>query len=92
MNYADLFRVMLPETALEVAALIVLVVDLAFLRKAALNVRTGIASLLGIAGCLAGLWLMEGQGVTTFSAGGNAITALLVTGGYAAVAELRTCW
>lgn len=88
MSYADLFRVMLPETALEVAALIVLVVDLAFLRKAALNVRTGIASLLGIAGCLAGLWLMEGQGVTTFSASGNAGTALLVTGGYAAVAQI----
>jgi NADH-quinone oxidoreductase subunit N len=88
VNYADLFRVMLPETALEVAALIVLVVDLAFLRKAAVNVRTRIASLLGIAGCLAGLWLMEGQGVTTFSASGNASTALLVTGGYAAVAQI----
>ena len=92
MNYPEfypaLFRVMLPETALEVAALIVLVVDLAFLRKAAVNVRTRIASLLGIAGCLAGLWLMEGQGVTTFSAGGNASTALLVTGGYAAVAQI----
>ena len=39
MNYADLFRVTLPETALEIAALLVLVVDLGFLRKAALNVR-----------------------------------------------------
>jgi hypothetical protein len=28
MNYADLFRVTLPETALEVAALLVLLVDL----------------------------------------------------------------
>ena len=37
MNYADLFRVTLPETALEVAALLVLVVDLGFLRKAALK-------------------------------------------------------
>ena len=35
MNYADLFRATLPETALEVAALVVLVVDLGFLRKAA---------------------------------------------------------
>jgi NADH-quinone oxidoreductase subunit N len=86
--YPALLRVMLPETALEIAALIVLVVDLAFLRKAALNVRYGIASLLGIAGCLASLWLMEGQGVTTFSASGNASTALLVTGGYAAVAQI----
>ncbi len=30
MNYADLFRVTLPETALEIAALLVLVVDLGF--------------------------------------------------------------
>jgi len=37
MNYADLFRATLPETALEVAALLVLVVDLGFLRKAALK-------------------------------------------------------
>jgi len=39
MNYADLFRVTLPETALEIAALLVLVVDLGFLRKATLKVR-----------------------------------------------------
>jgi hypothetical protein len=39
MNYADLFRVTLPETALEVAALVVLIVDLGFLRKASLKVR-----------------------------------------------------
>ena len=39
MNYADLFRVTLPETALDIAALLVLVVDLGFLRKAALQTR-----------------------------------------------------
>lgn len=88
MNYADLFRVMLPETALEVAALFVLVVDLTFLRKAALNLRAGIAALLGIAGCLAGLWLMQGQGIATFSMDGTPNTALLVTGGYTAVAQI----
>ena len=38
MNYADLFRATLPETALEIAALLVLVVDLGFLRKAALKI------------------------------------------------------
>ena len=37
MNYADLFRATLPETALEIAALLVLVVDLGLLRKAALQ-------------------------------------------------------
>ena len=33
MNYADLFRVTLPETALEIAALLVLVVDLGYLAQ-----------------------------------------------------------
>jgi NADH-quinone oxidoreductase subunit N len=51
MNYADLFRATLPETALEVAALLALVVDLGFLRKAALKVRVAVAALLGVAGC-----------------------------------------
>jgi NADH-quinone oxidoreductase subunit N len=51
MNYADLFRVTLPETGLEVAALVVLIVDLGFLRKAALKVRVAVAALLGVAGC-----------------------------------------
>jgi NADH-quinone oxidoreductase subunit N len=56
MNYADLFRVTLPETALEIAALLVLVVDLGFPRKAALKVRVAVAALLGVAGCGAALW------------------------------------
>jgi NADH-quinone oxidoreductase subunit N len=56
MNYMDLLRVTLPETALEFAALLVLVVDLAFLRKAALKVRTAAAVVLGVAGCAAALW------------------------------------
>jgi NADH-quinone oxidoreductase subunit N len=61
MNYADLFRVMLPETALEIAALLVLVVDLGFLRKAALKVRVTVAALLGVAGCGAALWAISLQ-------------------------------
>ena len=55
MNYADLFRATLPETALEIAALLVLVVDLGFLRKAMLKSRVAIAALLGVAGCGAAL-------------------------------------
>jgi NADH-quinone oxidoreductase subunit N len=58
MNYADLFRVTLPETALEVAALLVLVVDLGFLRRASLKVRVAVAALLGILGCGAALWAL----------------------------------
>jgi NADH-quinone oxidoreductase subunit N len=59
MNYADLFRVTLPETALEVAALVVLVVDLAFLRKAVLKMRVAVAALLGVVGCGAALWNLQ---------------------------------
>jgi NADH-quinone oxidoreductase subunit N len=86
MTYADLFRITLPETALEIAALLVLVVDLAFLRKAALNVRASVAALLGVVGCIAALWLMPGSGM--FSIDGTANTALLVTGGWVAVAQI----
>ncbi len=62
MNYADLFRVTLPETVLEVAALLVLVVDLGFLRKAALKVRVGRGCVLGVAGCGAAFWAVLQQG------------------------------
>jgi NADH-quinone oxidoreductase subunit N len=61
MNYADLFRVTLPETVLELAALIVLVVDLGFLRKSAIKVRVTVAALLGVVGCGAALWAISFQ-------------------------------
>lgn len=53
MNFSELFRVTLPETILEVAALVVLVADLGFLRKAELKTRALAASLLGVLGCVA---------------------------------------
>jgi NADH-quinone oxidoreductase subunit N len=88
MNYSDLFRVTLPETALELAALIVLVVDLAFLRKAALKVRLTVAALLGVAGCGAAMWALQFQRnnwdtyyIDSFG------SALLVTGAYVKVAQ-----
>ncbi len=84
MNYTNLFLVTLPETALEVAALVVLVVDLGFLRKAALGTRVAVASLLGVAGCGAALWAV----LTTCSA---CLTfgpeTLLASGGPVAVAQ-----
>jgi NADH-quinone oxidoreductase subunit N len=88
MNYADLFRVTLPETALEVTALLVLVVDLAFLRKVALQLRVGIAALLGVAGCVAALWAMQFQGSCGLYFGGSCDSFLLATGGYTAVAQI----
>jgi len=84
MNYADLFRVTLPETALEIAALLVLVVDLGLLRKAALNVRAGAAALLGVAGCGAALWFVLTTGGAGLSFGDELLLSL---GGTAAVAQ-----
>jgi NADH-quinone oxidoreductase subunit N len=84
MNYADLFRVLLPETALEFAALLVVVVDLGFLRKAAFKTRITIAALLGVAGCGAALWSMQFQGGTWLRFGD---AALLATGGIVTVAQ-----
>jgi len=96
MNYADLFRVTLPETALEVAALIVLIVDLGFLRKAALKVRVTVAALLGVAGCGAAVWALQLQSNDWFTFFADSIgsglagsfgSGLLVTGTYVKVAQ-----
>jgi NADH-quinone oxidoreductase subunit N len=85
MNYADLFRVTLPETALEVAALLVLVVDLAFLRRAAPKVRVASAVLLGVAGCGASMWAISIQTGFGLYVGDS---LLLRNGGSASVAQL----
>jgi len=85
MNYADLFRVTLPETALEVAALLVLVVDLGFLRRAALQVRVSVATLLGVAGCGAALWAIGLQTGFGLYVGGSLV---LANGGGVAVAQV----
>lgn len=87
MNYADLFRITLPETVLEIAALLVLVVDLGFLRKAALNVRASVAALLGIVGCIVALWVMP-AGAPMLSVDGTANTALLISGGWVSAAQV----
>ncbi len=91
MNYADLFRVTLPETVLEVAAIVVLVADLVFLRKAVLRARVAAASLLGIAGCAVAWWAVGCAGAQGFSAGqgwGAGSDLLLAAGGTAGVAQV----
>jgi NADH-quinone oxidoreductase subunit N len=85
MNYADLFRVTLPETALEIAALIVLVVDLGFLRKATLQVRVATASILGVLGCGAALLTLPLQAYGGLEAPNGDL--LLSVGGYSTVAQ-----
>ncbi len=85
MNYVDLFRATLPETVLECAALLVLVVDLAFLRNSALRMRAAMAAWLGVAGCLVAVWAVYAASPGAFSAGND---LLLAAGGSAAVAQL----
>jgi NADH-quinone oxidoreductase subunit N len=89
MNYPDfysaLFRATLPETALEVAALLVLVVDLGLLRKAASSTRTVVAALVGVAGCSAAIWGVYAAGWAGISAGSD---VLLSAGGSAGVAQI----
>jgi NADH-quinone oxidoreductase subunit N len=85
MNYIDLFHATLPETALEIAALLVIVVDLGFLRKAAAETRVAIAALLGVAGCAAAIWAVYTAGWGSLS---NGSYIVLAAGGSAAVAQI----
>jgi|HubBroStandDraft_1064217.scaffolds.fasta_scaffold30710_1 NADH-quinone oxidoreductase subunit N len=85
MNYADLFRAMLPETVLEVAALLVLVVDLGFLRKSAFKYRIIVASFLGVAGCVVAIWGVYAAGNAGFSVDDQ---QLLSAGGITSAAQI----
>ncbi len=85
LNYAALFRATLPETALEVAALLVIVFDLGFLRHAAAKARVAAAALIGVVGCAAALWAIYAGGWAGFSDGNH---VLLAAGGSAAVAQI----
>jgi NADH-quinone oxidoreductase subunit N len=87
MNFADLFRVTLPETVLEIAALLVLVVDLGLLRKAANGVRVSVAALLGVVGCGAALVTipLQAHGGLSYLGSGD---LLLAAGGSASIAQV----
>ena len=87
MNYADLFRMTLPETALEIAALLVLVVDLSILRKSALATRVASATFIGVIGCGAAIAMLpfQPQNGLTYPGGAN---LLLASGGYTAIAQI----
>lgn len=82
MNYGDLFLATLPETVLEIAALLVLAVDLSLLRKAARGTRVGVAALLGVLGCCLSLLMIPLQPLGGFSYGG--VGDLVLAGGGAA--------
>ena len=85
LSYTALFQATLPETALEIAALLVLVVDLGFLRKAAQKTRVAVAAFLGVIGCAAAVWAVYAAGWAGLSAGSD---LLLSAGGSAAVAQI----
>jgi len=58
VNYSNLFAITLPETILEVVSLLVLIVDLAWLRRSSQAVRMAWACALGVLGCAASAaWL-----------------------------------
>ena len=88
MNYAELFRVTLPETVLEVAALLVLVVDLGVLRKAALQMRVAVAAIVGIVGCGVAVWSLSMGGSTGLTYGAGNDLTLLGVGGYITASQV----
>ena len=85
MSYSDLFRATLPETVLEIVALLVLIADLGFLRKAALKTRVLNASFLGVAGCIVAVCGVYVAGNAGFSIDGE---VLLSAGSIAGVAQV----
>ena len=86
MNYPNLFLVTLPETALEIAALMVLVVDLGFLRKSKLQTRVASAAMLGVLGCCASLLALLVQPDAGLIAPGGDL--LLSPFGYSTAAQI----
>ncbi|WP_109484585.1 NADH-quinone oxidoreductase subunit N [Occallatibacter savannae] len=87
MNYADLFRVTLPETALDIAALLVLILDLGLLRKAALQTRIMASVLIGVLGCSAAMLVMPYQAAGGLTYPGSP-DLLLSAGGYTSIAQI----
>jgi NADH-quinone oxidoreductase subunit N len=87
MNYADLLRVTWPETALEITALIVLIVDLGILRRSTLRLRVAGSAVLGVIGCGVALMTipLQAQGGLNFPGSDQ---LLLAVGGSTAVAQV----
>ena len=70
MNYAELFKQVVPETIVAVAAFVVLLVDLAWMRQKATASRMTVAALLAGLGCVAAFaWMLEAVPGGTFCEG-----------------------
>jgi len=77
-DYGNLFAITLPETILEVASLLVLVIDLGWLRKSAQSMRMAVACVLGVLGCGASVaWLAARPASTGLAGGALAATPLV---------------
>ncbi len=78
VNYANLWNISLPETILEVVSLIVLVVDLGFLRKATQSVRMAAACWIGVLGSVASIALLALSPQTASVMGGALVATPIV--------------
>jgi NADH-quinone oxidoreductase subunit N len=78
MNYGNLFAITLPESILEVVSLLVLVLDLGWLRKSSNATRMAAACALGVLGCaLAMVWLFVHPQVADVAGGALVATPLV---------------
>ena len=78
MNYGNLFAITLPETILEIVSLLVLIVDLGWLRKSAQAARMAVACWLGVLGCGGAIaWLMLHPEPVGITGGALAATSLV---------------
>ena len=79
VNYGNLFNITLPETILEVVSLVVLIVDLGWLRKRAQTTRMAAACILGVIGCVGALVWLLAHPTAASVAGGALVATPLVT-------------
>jgi NADH-quinone oxidoreductase subunit N len=78
VNYSDLLSITVPETIIEIVSLVVLVVDLGWLRKSAQSTRMGVACILGVLGCVGALlWLFAHPTAAPFADGALVATPLV---------------
>jgi NADH-quinone oxidoreductase subunit N len=76
--YGSLFWITLPETILEVVSLLVLIVDLGWLRKSALATRMAAACALSVLGCVSALlWLLAHPEAGSIASGALVATPLV---------------
>jgi NADH-quinone oxidoreductase subunit N len=78
VNYGNLLTITLPETILEVVSLLVLIVDLAWLRKSSQTARMASACFLGVAGSAAAIFWLMAHPVTMSVAAGALVATPLV--------------